>query len=826
MKALDQLLVTGEGDRDLAAPRSIEPGKQTLTRHLPPVQRLASTSSPQPARTPAAASFAGAVDDPFGLHLLATAAPRDAGATIWRKSTGRDDVASADGAFARATAGGASEIPYRAEMERSFGQDFGGVQAFLGRTDAVGELRAEAAARGEQVAFASASPGRELVAHELAHVVQARHHGGGPVQGKGVVSTSGDAAEREADDVAARVVRGEQVTVGAAPTAAISRYEGQVAHESGGTGNANFTTPIAQATDGEFITITIPFHTQNKFDRASWSYQLQSNGRVKTGGDRVWWNNPAWDAPVWAPDANFAADGDGTANVKRTITARVPVEEFTRFFEEDGGASETSTITFGMKLWYNKRGPTVASKEEEATAYGAGSGEHNWGYTRGDVEGGRADLAKVKEALGLKKGNWLTDKQVWQQPLPDNPSPNKLKELPTDFAKTHKSFRPLAPQKALMNKKQKKDVEFPFMLEAGALRLATRIENEATLKVSSPKALADLVETLRRSGDVIDGVMKRGGAPLDAYTWSLEPEGHPLVFTDVYMDDPAFTALKSGVGIRKRMSDTATKLNVKTGRGYQVGKLDEGGQETEEKSDIYRRHEIGFDIDPEATGKQIGAYLHDGVDGKDAWNKGGEQANLTAKKETGKAIDFTKLAERMVLQGHRTKFKLQARPEAGPPINIEISCDHTVGRTFAAFKDSKEPEDLFRDLEGKYKHIYNVELELEHLGAGAPQPESVPVEDSHDESHEESDELGGKLEDSSDGVKAPEFIPPPNHPGRMYMLGDTSSKQFNTPSFTVFARAHDQLIAWMRSTMDGGDGELGEAPQKLEALYGELKGAL
>ena len=46
----------------------------------------------------------------------------------------------------------------------------------------------------------------------------------------------------------------------------------------------------------------------------------------------------------------------------------------------------------------------------------------------------------------------------------------------------------------------------------------------------------------------------------------------------------------------------------------------------EHKSDVYRRHEIGFDLNPTATATQIGAFLGSGLDGEghgtDHWNKG------------------------------------------------------------------------------------------------------------------------------------------------------------------------------------------------------------
>src|SRR5262249_4772813 len=82
--------------------------------------------------------------------------------------------------FAAATGGGGgAPIPYQKEMERSFGEDFSGVTAHVGQKEALDGMGANAAARGDTVAFASSSPDREVVAHELTHVVQQRRGGGG-----------------------------------------------------------------------------------------------------------------------------------------------------------------------------------------------------------------------------------------------------------------------------------------------------------------------------------------------------------------------------------------------------------------------------------------------------------------------------------------------------------------------------------------------------------------------------------------------------------------------------------------------------------------------
>lgn len=127
----------------------------------------------------------------------------DVGAGLGRSVAPRRPADSA----AEGTSGSGHEIPHRAEMERSFGMDFGGVQAHTdGKARAASrELGAQAYAVGNQVAFSSPNPDRALVAHELTHVVQAGGGGvGGSVQAKPTaggrdtaIDTSGEAeAER------------------------------------------------------------------------------------------------------------------------------------------------------------------------------------------------------------------------------------------------------------------------------------------------------------------------------------------------------------------------------------------------------------------------------------------------------------------------------------------------------------------------------------------------------------------------------------------------------------------------------------------------------
>lgn len=143
---------------------------------------------------------------------------------LQRKARGEgvDDMAVAHAGFG----GQASEVPYRAEMEAGFGVDFGGVRAFSGgeAAEASRHLGAEAYTVGQNVAFADANPGKDVVAHELAHTIQ---QGGAPVSGGAVQTFGGEGAyEAEADDAAATVLAGGQAQVNMRTGASVQRWGG------------------------------------------------------------------------------------------------------------------------------------------------------------------------------------------------------------------------------------------------------------------------------------------------------------------------------------------------------------------------------------------------------------------------------------------------------------------------------------------------------------------------------------------------------------------------------------------------------------------------
>lgn len=106
----------------------------------------------------------------------------------------------------------------RSRMESAFGESFGDVRVHAGQGagEVAEELDALAFTRGRDIYFKegeynpSTREGQELLAHELAHVVQQR---GGSSARSASVGPAGDTFEHEADEVAAAVMRGERAHV-------------------------------------------------------------------------------------------------------------------------------------------------------------------------------------------------------------------------------------------------------------------------------------------------------------------------------------------------------------------------------------------------------------------------------------------------------------------------------------------------------------------------------------------------------------------------------------------------------------------------------------
>lgn len=102
---------------------------------------------------------------------------------------------------------GGQSLPHLSQLERGFGAALGSVRVHSDAqaVHASRAMGAEAFTRGEHIGLAAPSPSLDLLAHEVAHVVQQRA-GAGPASGVGRV---GDSFEREAHAAAAAVSRGQ-----------------------------------------------------------------------------------------------------------------------------------------------------------------------------------------------------------------------------------------------------------------------------------------------------------------------------------------------------------------------------------------------------------------------------------------------------------------------------------------------------------------------------------------------------------------------------------------------------------------------------------------
>lgn len=128
---------------------------------------------------------------------------------------------------AQATSGSGGKLPYLSEIEALFGQSLGHIEAHVGgEAGASSEAMGAAAyATGDKIVFRDANPSKELVAHEVAHIVQ-QGAGQGP---SGGVGKEGDALEKNADEVADRVKKGESAQ-DLLPDAGTAASDGAVQH--------------------------------------------------------------------------------------------------------------------------------------------------------------------------------------------------------------------------------------------------------------------------------------------------------------------------------------------------------------------------------------------------------------------------------------------------------------------------------------------------------------------------------------------------------------------------------------------------------------------
>lgn len=173
---------------------------------------------------PAESAGPAGPEPPFDIHALGGSGM--AAAVLEQPAEAGDLEAAPETLFDAATAEGGQEVPHKAQMEAAFGRSFDDVTAFLGAEGPLGAMDAEAAARGNQLAFASHTPSPDTVAHELTHVEQFRKSGGGaaPIMASGAISDRGSASEVEAEQVSQVVAAGGAAPeITAAPDGGIQR---------------------------------------------------------------------------------------------------------------------------------------------------------------------------------------------------------------------------------------------------------------------------------------------------------------------------------------------------------------------------------------------------------------------------------------------------------------------------------------------------------------------------------------------------------------------------------------------------------------------------
>ncbi len=160
------------------------------------------------------------------------------GQALARKGAGESEVApEVEAAIQRARGSGQTlDSGVRAQMEPAFGADFGDVRV---HTDAEADMlnravSARAFTTGQDVFFRegeyqpSSSSGKELLAHELAHVVQ---QNGNQVQAKLTLGQPGDRYEQEADRAARAVLERKQQLVQRMTEESVAHHQGDEEEE-------------------------------------------------------------------------------------------------------------------------------------------------------------------------------------------------------------------------------------------------------------------------------------------------------------------------------------------------------------------------------------------------------------------------------------------------------------------------------------------------------------------------------------------------------------------------------------------------------------------
>jgi hypothetical protein len=206
-----------EGSREPQRASRPAPGKLTRTSRLSAargtVQRKAASAAPADTSPPSRSSW-DLTMDPWmdAAHRGLTAlVERPQGQVQAHGDVDVEDPAAVHRAAAAGVSGSGSALPHLGRIQESLGgnHDLSQIRAHVGgeAATASAQMGAQAYATGNHIAFKS-QPDLHTAAHEAAHVVQQR----AGVQLRDGVGKAGDTYERQADDVADRVVQGRSAS--------------------------------------------------------------------------------------------------------------------------------------------------------------------------------------------------------------------------------------------------------------------------------------------------------------------------------------------------------------------------------------------------------------------------------------------------------------------------------------------------------------------------------------------------------------------------------------------------------------------------------------
>ena len=301
-------------------------------------------------------------------------------------------------------------LPYKSELERGFGADLSGVTVRLGAHEELDAQGAEATAEGETLSFASTHPDRELVAHEVAHLVQSREHGGST---SGRLSDPNEAAEQEADEAAKTVAEGGQAELKEGVTGVMRKKTKTPKNNSGKRpGGTKVTERWGVTIDGGSGTIDVfELHKEGEKYFSDGSRYLGPNGAALRGqnGKKVNLNYKLRVLDVglcimarrtdggnfWTPLTNIVTPGDFVGSDKEFQA------ELLGAVIEGNVRPRTSRGYLAKKFW-----TTMSSNLRHAT----GAWRKGWAaemeHQRFVLRGSRVKPPDIREVRG---GNMLSD---------------------------------------------------------------------------------------------------------------------------------------------------------------------------------------------------------------------------------------------------------------------------------------------------------------------------------------------------------------------------------------------------------------------------------